>query len=88
LLLDEHLRYEILSGKRKRKLKNVTIKIDPLQVKVIKKLPTMKSMYENKLDFADALHLLSSKRCVNFTTFDSAFTIKAPPFSPMNMIKP
>jgi len=32
LILDEHLRDEILSGKRKRKLKNVTIKIDPLQV--------------------------------------------------------
>jgi hypothetical protein len=31
LILDEHLRDEILSGQRKRKLKNVTIKIDPLQ---------------------------------------------------------
>jgi predicted DNA binding CopG/RHH family protein len=44
LVLDEHLRNEILSGKRKRKLKNVTIKIDPLQVKAIKKLSTMKSI--------------------------------------------
>ena len=44
LILDEHLRYEILSGKRKRKLKNITIKIDPLQVKAIKKLSTMKSI--------------------------------------------
>jgi predicted DNA binding CopG/RHH family protein len=44
LILDEHLRDEILSGKRKRKLKNVTIKIDPLQVKAIKKLSTMKSI--------------------------------------------
>ncbi len=44
LILDEHLREEILSGKRKRKLKNVTIKIDPLQVKAIKKLSTMKSI--------------------------------------------
>ena len=44
LVLDEHLRDEILSGKRKRKLKNVTIKIDPLQVKAIKKLSTMKSI--------------------------------------------
>jgi predicted DNA binding CopG/RHH family protein len=43
-ILDEHLRDEILSGKRKRKLKNVTIKIDPLQVKAIKKLSTMKSI--------------------------------------------
>ena len=44
LILDEYLRDEILSGKRKRKLKNVTIKIDPLQVKAIKKLSTMKSI--------------------------------------------
>ena len=44
LILDEHLREEILSGKRKRKLKNITIKIDPLQVKAIKKLSTMKSI--------------------------------------------
>ena len=44
LILDEHLRDDILSGKRKRKLKNVTIKIDPLQVKAIKKLSTMKSI--------------------------------------------
>ena len=44
LILDAHLRDEILSGKRKRKLKNVTIKIDPLQVKAIKKLSTMKSI--------------------------------------------
>jgi predicted DNA binding CopG/RHH family protein len=44
LILDGHLRDDILSGKRKRKLKNVTIKIDPLQVKAIKKLSTMKSV--------------------------------------------
>jgi predicted DNA binding CopG/RHH family protein len=44
LILDEHLRDDILAGKRKRKLKNVTIKIDPLQVKAIKKLSTMKSI--------------------------------------------
>ena len=44
LVLDENLRDEILSGKRKRKLKNVTIKIDPLQVKAIKKLSSMKSI--------------------------------------------
>jgi len=43
-IIDEHLRDEILSGKRKRKLKNITIKIDPLQVKAIKKLSTMKSI--------------------------------------------
>jgi predicted DNA binding CopG/RHH family protein len=44
LILDEQLRDEILSGKRKRKLKNITIKVDPLQVKAIKKLSTMKSI--------------------------------------------
>ena len=44
LILDEHLRDDIISGKRKRKLKNITIKIDPLQVKAIKKLSTMKSI--------------------------------------------
>ena len=44
LILDEHLREDILSGKRKRKLKNITIKIDPLQVKAIKKLSTMKAI--------------------------------------------
>jgi predicted DNA binding CopG/RHH family protein len=44
LILAEHLRDEILSGKRKRKLKNITIKVDPLQVKAIKKLSTMKSI--------------------------------------------
>lgn len=44
LVLDERLRDEILSGKRKRKLKNITIKVDPLQVQAIKKLSTMKSI--------------------------------------------
>ena len=38
------LREEILSGKRKRKLKNVTIKVDPLQIVAIKKLSNMKSI--------------------------------------------
>ncbi|MFZ0243953.1 MAG: hypothetical protein WAL90_20090 [Desulfobacterales bacterium] len=44
LVLDEHLREDIVSGKRKSKLKNITIKVDPLQVKAIKKLSTMKSI--------------------------------------------
>ncbi|MBW2030516.1 MAG: hypothetical protein JRJ03_10735 [Deltaproteobacteria bacterium] len=42
--LEGDLREEILSGKRKRKLKNVTIKIDPLQIVAIKKLSNMKSI--------------------------------------------
>ena len=44
LVLDGGLLQDILSGKRKRKLKNVTIKIDPLQIKAIKKLSAMKSI--------------------------------------------
>ena len=46
------------------------------------------SWYENKFDFADALHLASSRRCISFATFDSSFTKKAQQFSSMNMIKP
>ena len=42
--LEGALRQEILSGKRKRKLKNVTIKVDPLQIVAIKKLSNMKSI--------------------------------------------
>ena len=44
LSLDENLRRDILSGKRKRRLKNITIKVDPLQIMAIKKLSTMKSI--------------------------------------------
>jgi predicted nucleic-acid-binding protein len=46
------------------------------------------SWYENKLDFADALHLASSRRCVSFATFDSSFIKKAQQISSMEMIKP
>ena len=42
--LGEKLRRDILSKKRKRKLQNITIKIDPLQVQAIRKLATTKSM--------------------------------------------
>jgi predicted DNA binding CopG/RHH family protein len=42
--LGEKLRRDILSKKRKRKLQNVTIKIDPLQVVAIRKLATTKSI--------------------------------------------
>ena len=44
LSLGENIRQDILSGKRKRKLKNVTLKVDPLQVMAIKKLSNMKSI--------------------------------------------
>jgi predicted DNA binding CopG/RHH family protein len=44
LSLDDYLRQDILSGKRKSRLKNITIKINPLHIMAIKKLATMKSM--------------------------------------------
>ncbi len=46
------------------------------------------SWYENKFDFADALHLASSRRCVSFATFDSSFIKKAQQASSIEMIKP
>jgi predicted nucleic acid-binding protein len=46
------------------------------------------SWYENTLDFADALHLASSRRCLSFATFDSSFIKKAQQVSSMDMIKP
>ena len=44
LSLDEELRKDILDGKRKRKLKNVSIKIDPLYLQSIRKIATMKGI--------------------------------------------
>jgi len=44
LTLDSRLRKDILSGKRKRRLKNVTIKMDPIQIQAIRKIATMKSI--------------------------------------------
>jgi predicted DNA binding CopG/RHH family protein len=42
--LENSLKEEILLGKRRRKLKNISIKIDPLQIQAIKKVATMKSV--------------------------------------------
>ena len=42
--LDDQLLQDILSKKRKRKLQNITIKMDPLQVSTIRKLATIKSI--------------------------------------------
>ena len=42
--LGERLRRDIITKKRKRKLQNITVKIDPLQVKAIRKLATTKSI--------------------------------------------
>ncbi|MDZ7696498.1 MAG: hypothetical protein U5R49_06095 [Deltaproteobacteria bacterium] len=44
LSLQDALRQDIVAGKRKRKLKNISIKMDPLHVQAIKKLATMKAM--------------------------------------------
>jgi predicted DNA binding CopG/RHH family protein len=44
LSLDEALRKDILSGKRKRKLRNVSIKLDPLYLVSIKKVATRKGI--------------------------------------------
>jgi len=44
--------------------------------------------YEENFDFADALHLASSRRCGSFATFDSSLIKKARQFSSMEMIKP
>jgi len=46
------------------------------------------SWYENKFDFADALHLASSRRCESFATFDSSLIKKVQQFSSMVMVKP
>jgi predicted DNA binding CopG/RHH family protein len=40
--LDDALREDIVLGKRKRKLRNVSIKIDPLYLQSIKKIATVK----------------------------------------------
>ena len=42
--LDDALKQDILSGKRRRKLRNITIKIDPLYLVSIKKVATKKGI--------------------------------------------
>jgi len=44
LSLEDALRKDILSGKRKRNLKNVSIKIDPLYLQSLKKIATLKGL--------------------------------------------
>ena len=46
------------------------------------------SWYDSGLDFADALHLASSKRAEKFATFDSALTKKAGQVSSIQVMKP
>jgi predicted DNA binding CopG/RHH family protein len=66
LSLADELREAIRSGKRKNKLQSVTLKLDPLQVRAIKKLATMKSMpYQTLIrhwlaeDLKKELHLVT-----------------------------
>lgn len=40
IYLEEDLKSDILAGRRKRKLKNVTLKLDPLCLQSIKKIAT------------------------------------------------
>ena len=55
--IDRKLQKDILAKKRKRKLQNVTIKMDPLQIVTIRKLATMKSIpYQTQIR-----HWLSDK---------------------------
>ena len=49
LSLDDCLRQDILSGNRKRTLKNITIKVNPLHITAIKKPATMKSIHYQTL---------------------------------------
>lgn len=42
--LEERLKDDIISGKRKHRLQNISIKIDPYQISAIKKIATMKSI--------------------------------------------
>ena len=42
--LEDALKEEILAGKRKRKLKNISMKIDPLYLQSIKKIAVKKGI--------------------------------------------
>jgi predicted DNA binding CopG/RHH family protein len=42
--LEEALKQDILEGRRKRRLKNISIKIDPLYLQSIRKIATMKGI--------------------------------------------
>lgn len=42
--LDEELRKQILRGKRTRRLRNVSIKLDPAQVQALRKIATTKAI--------------------------------------------
>lgn len=42
--LDEELRRQILRGERARRLRNISIKLDPAQIQALRKIATMRSI--------------------------------------------
>ncbi|MDI6793225.1 MAG: CopG family antitoxin [bacterium] len=44
ITLDSKLKEDILSGKRRRKLKNISLKIEPVFIQAIQKIATQKSI--------------------------------------------
>lgn len=42
--LEEELRAQIMKGQRKRRLQNVSIKLDPAQIQALRKIATIKSI--------------------------------------------
>ncbi len=42
--LEEELRRQILGGRRTRRLQNLSIKLDPVQIQALRKIATMKSI--------------------------------------------
>jgi hypothetical protein len=42
--LDEELREQILEGKRTRRLRNITVKLDPVQIQALRKIATRQSI--------------------------------------------
>ena len=42
--LEEELREEILSGRRTRRLENISIKLDPAHIRALRKIATMKAI--------------------------------------------
>jgi hypothetical protein len=42
--LEEELRNQILTGKRTRRLQNISLKIDPTQIQALRKIATIKSI--------------------------------------------
>lgn len=57
--LEEELRRQILGGKRLRRLQNISVKLDPVQIQALRKIATMKSIpYQTLIRqwLAEAIH--------------------------------